>query len=128
MRPLSEADWQTRVIAYAHVHGWLAAHFRPTEVAKGRWITAMQGDKGFPDLVLSRRGVVLMVELKTDIGRVSPDQRRWIEASGALVWRPRDWAAVQRILAGRPGWASTPFKVEAALPGWADRHEPDGAA
>ena len=36
--------------------------------------------KGFPDLVLAKNGVVLIVELKTDTGVATPDQVAWLLA------------------------------------------------
>lgn len=52
---------------------------------------------GFPDLVLvnTRTGRVLWRELKTNKGRVSPDQQAWLDGLTAVgmdacVWRPND--------------------------------------
>lgn len=66
----------------------------------------MQGDgAGFPDLLMVR-DVVLAVELKTDTGDLSADQRLWLAAFEIAgienhVWRPRDAEAVMRRLARR---------------------------
>ncbi len=94
----SEDEFQDRVIHEAKFSGWHYAHFRPAQTEKG-WRTAMQGDKGFPDLVLARGGVVILTELKSEKGRVTPDQEYWIKAAGAQVWRPSDWATIQKVLA-----------------------------
>lgn len=50
---------------------------------------------GFPDLVLVGRGRVLYRELKTETGRVSPEQKVWLDAlqsagQDAGIWRPPD--------------------------------------
>lgn len=97
--PLSEADYVDRIIDTAHAHGWLAYHSRPARTARG-WRTPMQGDKGAPDLVLARNGHVLLVEVKTNLGKLRPEQRAWIAAAGnhGQVWRPRDWHDVEHIL------------------------------
>jgi len=51
----------------------------------------MQGDVGFPDLVLARAGKVIFAELKSETGKLSPTQREWANALGTLrIWRPRD--------------------------------------
>lgn len=97
-RPMSEADLQRQVIETAQWHGWLVFHPLPA-MHRGRWVTATQGDTGFPDLVLARRGVVLFRELKTDTGRVPPDQQRWAEHLPDWgVWRPRDLDAIRAEL------------------------------
>jgi hypothetical protein len=61
-------------------------------------MTAVQGDgAGFPDLVLVRGDRLIFSELKTDTGRVSDNQRQWIEALEATckaevyVWRTADY-------------------------------------
>jgi hypothetical protein len=88
---MTENDWLTWVVDVAKLHGWRVGHFRPARTVKG-WRTPVQGDKGFADLVLARAGVVLVAELKTDRGRLTPDQRAWLAALGpvGVVWRPRD--------------------------------------
>jgi hypothetical protein len=63
----------------------------------------MQGDVGFPDLVLARGGRVVFMELKSQRGVVSAAQRRWIDAlqgSGheAFVVRPSDWPSISTLL------------------------------
>lgn len=95
---MSEADWQRRVIDYAKLRQWLVAHFRPSRTQSGRWSTAMTGDIGYPDLTLARHGVVVLAELKTQHGVVTPGQKIWIAASGAHLWRPSDWDEVVETL------------------------------
>lgn len=67
-------------------------HHRPARTDKG-WRTATQGDKGVPDLILARKGVVILAELKSMSGRLSAEQVQWAEAIGPFihrVWRPSD--------------------------------------
>lgn len=98
----SESDWTTWVIDTARWHGWRAFHARAARTATG-WRTPMQGDPGFPDVCLARRGTVIFAELKTQRGRVAPDQRAWLDALGerAEVWRPADRAAVLEVLSAQ---------------------------
>jgi len=113
MKGLSEAAWQRQVIQMARTFGWLVAHFRTALNRRGRWQTAVAADgSGFPDLVLvhERTGDTIFAELKTDTGRVSPEQERWLTAlqtgfandaealAHANVWRPRDFARVRARL------------------------------
>jgi hypothetical protein len=88
---LLEAPFVDRVVDLAKRTGWLVTHFRPARTQRG-YRTAIQGHKGFPDVVLARDGVVLFRECKTDTGRLAPEQRAWLAAlPDAAVWRPRDW-------------------------------------
>lgn len=94
---LSEKDFQVTVIDYCKRKGWLVTHARPTRVnTAGKFATALQGHSGCPDLILARDGVVMLIELKSRIGRLSPMQRRWIETAGphARVYRPADWPTI----------------------------------
>lgn len=95
-----EGDFQSRVTDLATLRGWIWVHYRPARTAKG-WHTPLQGKKGCPDLILARRGVVLLVELKSDTGSASRDQKDWLAALGpnARLWRPRDWPEILETLA-----------------------------
>ena len=84
--------------------GWRLFHARPAQTQSGRWLTAQTGHIGFPDLVMAHpsRGVIF-AELKSQVGRVSPGQRIWLnvlEAAGAecYVWRPSDFDAIKTRL------------------------------
>jgi len=103
MLPITEADFQARVMQTAHLTGWMVAHFRPAMTQRGRWVTPMSGDTGFPDLVLARDGRVIVAELKRDKGIVSTGQMRWLSALGdyGRVWRPRDWPEILAELSSR---------------------------
>jgi hypothetical protein len=102
-----EGDWQETVIGCARVNGWLLTHFRPARTDQG-WRTPLQGDKGFPDLVLLRAPRLIFAELKRQRAKPSADQERWLEellraGQEAYVWRPGDWDEVQRILGKEAG-------------------------
>lgn len=116
----SETDFQHEIEIYATERGWLRIHIPPSYVnADGRIATAIRGDKGYPDLTLARGGRIVYAELKSTKGRVSREQRGWLEAlagvddwvlcngSGAghgpvrvCVWRPSHWVdgTIQRVL------------------------------
>ncbi len=102
---ISEAAFQRQVLAYARLHRWLSAHFRPALTKSGKWITAVQGDgAGFPDLVLVKDRVIF-VELKAERGQLTDAQNLWfvwLKCAGAEVylWRPSDWPEIERILGG----------------------------
>lgn len=97
----SEANFQLKVIQLARIGGWMVHAERPARTAKG-WRTPIQGDPGFPDLVLVRKGKVLFVELKSDNGLTSEAQQNWWRAflgNGMYqLWRPKDWDEIIKIL------------------------------
>lgn len=86
--PVNEADFTRAVIDLARLRGWKVAHFRPARMQSGKWATPMQGDIGFPDLVLARHGTVLFVELKSEMGRLRAEQEDWGQHLHLHVWRP----------------------------------------
>ncbi len=94
----SERQFLDAVIEAASASGWLVAHFRPAQTEKG-WRTPMQGHPGFPDLVLARDGVVIFAELKSEKGRVSAEQQKWIAATHGYLWRPSDWKQIVDVFA-----------------------------
>jgi hypothetical protein len=106
MTSISEAQWQQRVMDTAALLGYRTAHFRPAQARSGRWATPMQGDRGFPDLVLAKSGRILVVELKSDTGKLGPGQREWLDELGehGRLWRPRDWSEVLAEL--KEQWAA----------------------
>jgi len=99
---LTEKAFLGMVVQLARLHGWLVMHQRPART-RGGWRTAVQGDPGFPDLVLLRDGVLIVAELKADDGLLTAAQKRWLEAFraagiGGGVWRPRDFALIELTL------------------------------
>jgi len=50
--------------------------------------------------VLARKGKVIIAELKSEKGRLTEDQKLWLIASGAVVWRPSDWDKITLTLDG----------------------------
>jgi hypothetical protein len=61
--------------------------------------------EGFPDLVLihEKLGRLVVAELKSEKGRVPPEQVRWIKGLrnagvAAYIWRPSDWAELCGVL------------------------------
>lgn len=92
---MTEEQLLKAVIDMARLFGLTTAHFRPALSQSGRWHTAVAGDgKGFPDLVIVGAGGILYRELKTDVGRLRPEQVVWLRTLGRVadagVWRPAD--------------------------------------
>ena len=91
---LTEKQFQASVIDLANAERWLS-YFT---------YRSSHSPAGFPDIVLVRGDRVIFAELKTEKGKVTPDQRIWFRAlldSGKVevyLWRPSMWDQVVRIL------------------------------
>lgn len=106
-RNAPEALLQDKVIHLAKMNGFRVQHSRPVQQANGRWLTAIQGDVGFVDLVLAHRERgVLFLELKSDTGKLTPGQVMWQQALAPWVEykliREADLPALAERLGRRP--------------------------
>ena len=104
-KAMSEDQLQAVVIQLARLRGWMVMHTRPA-YSRGKWSTPIQGDPGFPDLVLARQGRVVFAELKSEKGTTTKDQEAWFIALSSgdedvWEWRPSDWSSglIQKVLA-----------------------------
>lgn len=99
---VSEADWQRTVIDLAKVYGWKVHAERYARTKDGRWMTPIQGDAGFPDIVLVRcrdgQRQIIFAELKSETGKVSPEQQEWLDLLGGFLWRPSDYERIKEII------------------------------
>lgn len=84
---LTEQQWQRQVLEWAHRAGWRVYHTYDSRRSAG----------GFPDLVLVKPGYrVIFAELKAENGRISPQQKIWLEelaqcdGTDVRIWRPSD--------------------------------------
>jgi hypothetical protein len=103
----TERELQDAIVDAAKALGYLVTHFRPSRRQNGSWSTPVQGDVGFPDLVIARGRVgskpprLIFAELKSRTGKLSAMQQKW---GGALdeiglsstcveyhVFTPADW-------------------------------------
>ena len=98
---LTEADFTTMVVNLAYLYGWKVCHFRPAKTARG-YRTALQGDKGLPDIIAARNGRVVFAELKVGKNKLTPDQEGWIHHLGGdtYIWRPEDWDEIVQVFSG----------------------------
>jgi len=101
---MTERDFQRAVVELARLMGWRVHHTRPALTQRGRWLTPIQGDAGFPDLVLCRGGRVIFAELKRKGRQPTQEQQAWLDAlrqcNGVecYLWRPSDWDAIVEVL------------------------------
>lgn len=99
---ISEAAFQRQVTDLARLYSFRVYHTR----------FSLGSDAGFPDLVLVKPASqrVIFAELKTETGKVSPDQYAWLcdleacrPAIECYLWRPSDIEIVRQTLAGGRG-------------------------
>ena len=79
---MTEKDLKSIVLNIARRYGWLVHHDLPAMNIRGRWATHVEGDVGFPDLVLvhPNKGQMLVVELKSERGKTTTSQDTWLAA------------------------------------------------
>lgn len=86
-----------RVRSLAKLHGWESYHTHDSR----------RSEPGFPDLVLCNGRALLIYELKTNTGKLTAEQARWLSLlrhTGKVecgVWRPKDISAITDRLARR---------------------------
>ncbi len=91
---ITERQWQRQVVDLAKTLGWACYH-----TTFSKW-----SESGWPDLAMARPPRLLLVELKSEKGKVTPAQQRWLElleaCSGVEVhlWRPSDLERIVGIL------------------------------
>jgi hypothetical protein len=92
---VTEKQLQAQVVQLAQLGGWRTYHTHDSR----------RSAPGFPDLVLVRPPRLVFAELKSENGRIRPEQEMWLEALAGCaeapeshLWRPRDLEEVQRIL------------------------------
>lgn len=97
--PESEAGFQAAVVELALLLSWQVFH--PFD--------SRRSAAGWPDLSMVRDGRLILAELKSARGRVTPEQREWLAAleqvaaaSGGAVsvhlWRPADFPCIEAEL------------------------------
>lgn len=82
--PESEKQFQAAVLELAGIYHWLCYHTHDSR----------RSQAGFPDVIATRSGQVLAIELKSDKGKLTPEQKVWLDALSKAgirchVWRPR---------------------------------------
>ena len=81
------------VVDYATLMGW--------DVYHPKW--SMMSAQGWPDLALCRPPRLILAELKSQRGKLSDSQARWLERLGrctveTYLWRPSDRDRITVVL------------------------------
>jgi hypothetical protein len=105
---VTEAEFTDTVLRWAKVYRWRRFHVR------GNTRRLIQGDVGFVDLVLVRKGCLIFAELKVGKNKPAPEQEAWLAALReckydpmedvatpiqVYVWYPQMFPAILEILA-----------------------------
>ena len=85
MSPSNETQLLAAIVGVLKMVDGGLHHDRPARTEHG-WRTAVQGDEGFPDLVIAAGGVYVFRELKGPYEKLSPAQYRWSQ------WLSPGWA------------------------------------
>ncbi|MBT9148434.1 MAG: hypothetical protein DDT32_02208 [Syntrophomonadaceae bacterium] len=94
----SEKEFLAQIIELAEHRGWAAYHVLDQKTYSRRT------SKGFPDLVLARPPHIIFAEIKSDEGRLSPEQEAWLQLLSkcdgikTYIWRPLDWDNIVKLL------------------------------
>jgi hypothetical protein len=89
----SERSFQGWVLDYARLMGWEVFH---------PWLS-IHSTSGWPDLTLCRPPRLVMAELKSERGKPTEDQARWLERlarcnTEVYLWRPSDRDRITIVL------------------------------
>lgn len=92
---LPEKVFQAQILHEAKGWGWRAYHVT----------VAWRSEAGWLDLLMLRRCRLVVAELKTVRGKLTPKQREWLMAwwesgrcEGPFVWDPLYWHQIDRVL------------------------------
>ena len=91
---MTEKELQLQLQALASHCGWAYYH---------TW-NSIHSTPGFPDLVLIKPPRLIFAELKTELGRVTAAQQKWLDILATIpgvevyLWRPSEFDEIQEIL------------------------------
>lgn len=94
---IPEAELMGAISVAARINGWLVYHTHDSR----------RSEAGFPDLVMVRDGELLAAELKSQRGKVTDAQQRWLDQLAtvpgceAYLWRPSDLDVIHQRLSTR---------------------------
>lgn len=91
---ITEAAFLRQLRDIARIYGWATYH-----PFLSKW-----SERGWPDLTLCRPPRLVLAELKTETGKTSEEQDRWLGMLGAVpgietyLWRPSDFDEIVKLL------------------------------
>ena len=94
MPDVTEKDFLHQVKDLGRLYRWRTYH---------PWLS-VHSERGWPDIAMCRPPRLILAELKTDRGKVTPHQAEWLELLGACpgvetyLWRPADFDTIAEVL------------------------------
>lgn len=90
---ITEKELESQVRDLAELFGWKYYH---------TW-RSIHSPAGFPDCVMVRENRIIFAELKSEKGKTSEQQFKWLEALGrtkteVYLWKPSDFDKIVEIL------------------------------
>ena len=92
---VTEKQFQQQVRELMRLLGWEEYH---------TW-NSLHSTNGFPDILAMREKDrrIIVAELKSETGKVTEDQKRWLYLFGicgvpSYVWRPGDWDEIEKVI------------------------------
>ena len=97
MKPITEREFSWRVEELLKIYGWKFYH-----VVDQRHY-ARRTTKGFPDYTAAKEPRLVFFELKSEKGKLTPEQKKWIDlliACGqeVYIWKPSQMEEVIKTL------------------------------
>ena len=91
---MTEKEFSRNVCQLAAIKGYEVYHT----------FYSFHSDPGFPDLTLAKAEDLIFAELKTERGKLTQAQKKWLEVLAAtgkcrvFIWRPSDWQEVMETI------------------------------
>jgi hypothetical protein len=91
---VSEREFMAQIMQLAQLYKWKVYHTHDSRRSQAGW----------PDLALLRGNRLICAELKSAKGRLTLEQKVWLEALGNVpgvevyCWRPDDWEEIVEVL------------------------------
>jgi len=93
---MTEKEFQLHVEQMAKIGGWQFYH---------TW-NSIHSAPGFPDNVMAKPPRLVFMELKTELGKVTAAQQRWLDILASIpgvevyLFRPSEWEEIKKVLLG----------------------------
>jgi len=108
---ITERDFSSQVESLLTLFQWRWMHSRPARVMRHgeeTYETAYSGHKGWLDYAATRDGVLLIMEIKSETGKLTKEQKEWVDEWEKVsqynsnvfvrVFRPSDYESLEETL------------------------------